>query len=830
MHSFLRRPHALKEFEVFEDETERCSDALGGAVVEPTTVGRLSKSAGSSEVELPFRESPEVRSNSGCQRDRTSDQWRQKVVKSLKRPWKHRQEQPSWDSVRTVELQEESQSHYAEQRALCFCGRWWWAMQGWVLAILVGALCFLTYVIIELGIGGLYSIRFGFCSAKPFRTEELCPAGSWHSWGDGIFAFCISVGFGTAMSVASAWLVCRFAPAASGSGIPEVKTILNGFVLSDVVTFRTLCIKVPALVLAVSSGMALGHEGPMVHVAVCWAHVLTRLFPQFRNEGKKRELFSAAVAAGVSSAFGTPVGGVLFSLEEVSSHFPSKTLLLAFLASVTATLALSLGDLTGTGHLTLFNVTYTVWIHPSEYIMFAILGISGGLVGAVFNTINIRWNAIRMRPAFRKHVWPIAEVAFISFLTLVSSWPLTLTRPLNAETIHALFDTCSAEPGETRRSRLQTESGLCTSQGNYTVTRAHLLASLGGAAAIRFCQTALTIGTVCPAGLFVPSLFIGACLGRCMGGTVKAMNAGHRLFSHNIDPGVYSMVGAAAVLGGVCRMTISLVVIMLELTGGLDYVVPFMIAVLVAKAVGDALNEGIYDLYIVLKGYPFLHEELEVTFTERCCDIMETQLTRLDLGSRPSVADLRNMLGAFNFRGFPVTDGAYFVGYIRRQQLEHLLDCFAIIHGEQEALTLEALQSGVESTVMRMVPDTPLSQAHQVFKQLGCKHIFVVGSQGPGKQDSLLGILSKKSFLRFLKDGRVGHMPDHSCDGAALLGSSSSSVASQSVSLSPQGTRFSVVEVAFAAGHNAKDRHIASGSESDDAHQSSPRRSGAMSV
>merc|ERR1719401_1401088 len=112
----------------------------------------------------------------------------------------------------------------------------------------------------------------------------------------------------------------------------------------------------------------------MVHIAVCWAQLLCRFSPQFKHEGKRRELYSAAVAAGVSSAFGTPVGGVLFSLEEVSSHFPSRTLLRAFIASVVATLALSVSNLTGSDGPSLFSVRYTVTVHPSEYIMFALLG------------------------------------------------------------------------------------------------------------------------------------------------------------------------------------------------------------------------------------------------------------------------------------------------------------------------------------------------------------------------------------------------------------------------------------------------------------------------
>merc|ERR1712050_645869 len=75
---------------------------------------------------------------------------------------------------------------------------------------------------------------------------------------------------------------------------------------------------------------------------------------------------------------------------------------------------------------------------------------------------------------------------------------------------------------------------------------------------------------------------------------------------------------------------------------------------------------------------------------------------------------------------------------------------------------------------MRMVPDTPLSQAHQVFLQLGCQHIFIVGSHSVGSADALLGIISKKNFLRFLKDGRVGHMPHNfevpTNDGASESG------------------------------------------------------------
>lgn len=104
--------------------------------------------------------------------------------------------------------------------------------------------------------------------------------------------------------------------------------------------------------LAVAAGLSLGKEGPMVHIAIClgkfstcyacciWlieislfllstGNIFSYLFPKYgRNEAKKREILSAAAAAGVSVAFGAPIGGVLFSLEEVSSSRPSSQILI----------------------------------------------------------------------------------------------------------------------------------------------------------------------------------------------------------------------------------------------------------------------------------------------------------------------------------------------------------------------------------------------------------------------------------------------------------------------------------------------------------------------
>ncbi|CAK9074613.1 unnamed protein product [Durusdinium trenchii] len=663
-----------------------------------------------------------------------------------------------WPSMPTVEMHGEEISHEQEagEQTSC-CNRAWWLLQGWLLAIMVGICSSLSGAGLDVGVQGLSSVRFGVCS-PPWIPFRHCPEDSWIYWGHGMTGYAFNVGFGTLWAFISGMLVYAFAPAAAGSGIPEVKTILNGFVMADVVSWRTLLIKVPGLMLSVAAGMSLGKEGPLVHVAVCWAQLLSRAFPQFANEAKRRELFSAAAAAGVSTAFGAPLGGVLFSLEEVSSFFPSRTLIKSFTAAMAAAIVLSVLNTTNTKGLTLFSVEYSTACHPIEYFIFAVLGVVGGLIGAVFNSLNVRWSAFRMTPAFRKRVHPVLEVTCIALVTLLSSFPLAMTRVLSSDAIHALFEACDAGSGHQLRGHLK----LCTADDAYAKASASLLMELLLAALIRLLQTILTFGVPCPAGLFVPSLFTGAAIGRFVGVIVQAANHERQIFPRTVEPGVYAMVGAAAVLGGVCRVTISLVAIMLELTGGMTYIVPFMIAVLIAKLVGDTLNEGIYDLYIVLKGYPFLQEELDVTFIERCCDIMQSGLTKLDISLQPTVADLTWLIQNFHYSGYPVVKGDSFLGYVKREYLRELLGHLATLgRTDADRVNEDELLSVTDHSVMRMSPDASLGQAHKVFKQLGCKRIFLVGSMRGNSEDVLQGMLSKKIFLHFLKTGKIGHMRDY---------------------------------------------------------------------
>jgi chloride channel 3/4/5 len=167
------------------------------------------------------------------------------------------------------------------------------------------------------------------------------------------------------------------------------------------------------------------------------------------------------------------------------------------------------------------------------------------------------------------------------------------------ELVYNLFAMCL--PGSD-----DTHEGLCVlDPGKHTFQVMRMIAV---AMVVKAALTVVTFGIKLPAGIFIPTLGVGACAGRIVGLAVQYAQwrwPAAPVFSQCkgstpcVIPGLYAMVGAAATLSGVTRTTVSLAVIMFELTDTLTYAVPVMLAVLVAKTVADALEpKGIYELVI----------------------------------------------------------------------------------------------------------------------------------------------------------------------------------------------------------------------------------------
>ncbi|XP_016091558.1 H(+)/Cl(-) exchange transporter 3 [Sinocyclocheilus grahami] len=626
-----------------------------------------------------------------------------------------------------------------------------------------------------------------------FAERDKCP--QWKTWaelilgqaegpGSYIMNYFMFTFWALSFAFLAVSLVKVFAPYACGSGIPEIKTILSGFIIRGYLGKWTLMIKTITLVLAVASGLSLGKEGPLVHVACCCGNIFSYLFPKYsKNEAKKREVLSAASAAGVSVAFGAPIGGVLFSLEEVSYYFPLKTLWRSFFAALVAAFVLRSINPFGNSRLVLFYVEYHTPWYLFELFPFILLGVFGGLWGAFFIRANIAW--CRRRKSTRFGKYPVLEVITVAAITAIVAFPNPYTRQNTSELIKELFTDCGPlESSQLCQYRSQMNGSQAYPAGSDAAAAPGVYSAmwqLSLALVFKIIMTIFTFGLKVPSGLFIPSMAIGAIAGRIVGIAVEQLAYYHHdwfLFrewcevgADCITPGLYAMVGAAACLGGVTRMTVSLVVIVFELTGGLEYIVPLMAAVMTSKWVGDAFGrEGIYEAHIRLNGSPSLDAKEEFPHPTLAREVMRPRgndpplavLTQDDM----TLAELQSIISQTSCNGFPVIvskESQRLVGFALRRDITIAIEnarrkqegimLNSRVYFTQHAPTLPAdsprplkLRSILDMSPFTVTDHTPMEIVVDIFRKLGLRQCLVTHN------GILLGIITKKNILEHLEE------------------------------------------------------------------------------
>lgn len=586
---------------------------------------------------------------------------------------------------------------------------------GWLCVALVGVSSGLMAGIVDIGSNWFTHIKDGICANAFWLNREQCCWASknvtydrynnprcpeWFNWpqafhdyndgaGEYIISYIFYVFWAMLFAGLAVLLVRVFAPYASGSGLPEIKTILGGFIIRGYLGKWTLLIKSFGMILSTSAGLILGKEGPFVHVACCCGNIFSYLFPKYgKNEAKKREILSAASAAGVAVAFGAPIGGVLFSLEEVSYYFPLKTMWRSFFCAMIGAFVVRLINPYGNGHDVQFSIDYNAPWSSFELIPFIMIGILGGLWGALFIKLNIYW--CKYRKTSRLGRYPITEVLVVTLITAIITFPNPFTRISMTELIKTLVGQCRA--GD--------QSYLCDYEREFKSSNDKVIAANAGdgvykamwelffALVVQTILITFTSGIKVPSGLLIPSMSIGALAGRMIGIVMEQIVYHHPSFflfknecskaeENCVTPGLYAIVGACAFLGGATKMTVSLVVIMFELTGGLTYIVPLMVAALIAKWVGDAFGRGgIYDAHIELNGYPYLDNKEEYNYTTLAADVMRPRPNETPLSvitqDNMTLDEIEALLKDTDYSGYPVVvsrESQYLVGYVLRRDL-----------------------------------------------------------------------------------------------------------------------------------------------------------------
>ncbi|CAJ1925424.1 unnamed protein product [Sphenostylis stenocarpa] len=691
-----------------------------------------------------------------------------------------------------------------------------------------------------------------------------------------IAGFFVYVLINLALVYSSVYIITQFAPAAAGSGIPEIKGYLNGVDTHGILLFRTLIGKIFGSIGSVGGGLALGKEGPLVHTGACIAsllgqghlavaifaakvakivvgvaifaakiaknwqselanhtdcrfiasvplklcllflggstkyHLNSRWFQVFKSDRDRRDLVTCGCAAGVAAAFRAPVGGVLFALEEVTSWWRSQLMWRVFFTSavVAVVVRAAMGWCKsgkcghfGSGGFIIWDISDGQEDYSfAELFPMAIIGVIGGLLGALFNQLTLYITTWRRNHLHKKgNRVKIIEACLVSILTSSISFGLPLLKKCSPcpDSDPASGIECPRPPGMYGNyvnffcSKDKEYNDLATIFFN---TQDDAIRNLFSAKTINeyssqslltflvmfYALAVVTFGTAVPAGQFVPGIMIGSTYGRLVGMFVVKY---YRKL--NIEEGTYALLGAASFLGGSMRMTVSLCVIMVEISNNLKFLPLIMLVLLISKAVGDAFNEGIYEEQAQLRGIPLLesrpkYEMRNMTAKEACGSGRVVSFPRV-----VKVSDVLSILRSNKHNGFPVIDHTrsgepLVIGLVLRSHLLVILQSKvdfqhsplpsdsrgggrSIRHDSSEfakpvsskGIRIDDIHLSSDDLEMYIdlapflnpspyiVPeDMSLTKVYNLFRQLGLRHLFVVP-----RPSRVLGLITRKDLL-----------------------------------------------------------------------------------
>jgi CIC family chloride channel protein len=348
-----------------------------------------------------------------------------------------------------------------------------------------------------------------------------------------------------AAAALSAWLVRRFAPHASGSGIPHVEAVLRQEVAPA--SYLLLPVKFVGGLLAIGSGLALGREGPSVQMGASIAHIASELCR--RSWGDCRVLIAAGAGAGLATAFNAPIAGAIFVLEELVQRFERRIAVAALAAS---------GAAITTARALLGNQPDFL-VLPLDHVpllgqpLFLVLGVIAGVLGVAYNrTLLATLQAFERLPALT----PEMRAALVGAAVAAVAWfAPSLVGGGDGLTQRAL---AGAEP----------------------------LAFLPLIFLLRLAMGHASYAAGTPGGIFAPFLVLGAQSGLLFGAGCALLFPGL-----GIAPQAFAVVGMAALFTGIVRAPLTGIVLVIEMTAAFTMLLPMLAACFAAMLVPTLLRD-----------------------------------------------------------------------------------------------------------------------------------------------------------------------------------------------------------------------------------------------
>lgn len=431
----------------------------------------------------------------------------------------------------------------------------------------------------------------------------------------------------------SGLLVERFAPEATGSGIPQVKAALGYVPIA--LDLRVAVVKWLSTFLSLGSGLVLGRQGPTVQIGAALAAQLsywTNTSPTYQ-----RQLIAAGAAAGLAASFNAPLAGVIFVIEELLQDLPDLTLGTAIIAAVVGgVVSLGLGGRGMIPDLSHLQLQFSV----AEIPLLIVVGILGGLVGAICNRSLL---ASLQFYHDRFHGQSLAiKIAVAGGITgiITALLPDALQGGRDLKDFLAIGDI-----------QWQTAAWILASQ---------------------FLMCLVAFGSTAPGGLLSPSLVLGAALGNLVATGIQSGYHSDLLPLNPIlsSPTVYALTGMSAVFSAITRRPIMAIAIVWEMSAKFNLVLPLMIGSVVAYLVAEQLfPDSIYQHLLTRKGINIERPNLADRRWEGliAADIMQRRVETL--ASQMTIDDAIQAFARSHHRGFPILDRGILVGILTQSDL-----------------------------------------------------------------------------------------------------------------------------------------------------------------
>lgn len=486
-------------------------------------------------------------------------------------------------------------------------------------------------------------------------------------------------------------LIQLFPREAKGDGVPyAMETIALG---GGIIKPRTVALRTVTAAVTIGSGGSVGREAPIAQIGAAVGSLVGQLL---RVSGERmRNLVGCGAAGGIAAVFNAPMGGVFFALEVLLGDFSAQTfplIVIASVASVSVTRAIL-------GNVLIFTIPTFVLESLPQILICAALGAACGVIAQL--TIRSLETTEQWFSSSRIPVWLRAAAGGGLTGIIAIKFPQVLGT-----------------------------DAIALDQALHGILPWTLLLTVGF---LKIAATSFSLGSGGSGGILGPSLFIGGMIGALAGTGANALIPG---ITGNV--GGYTLIGMAAFLAPMVGAPLTAILILFEMTGNYEIILPLLVAVISAMLVSGQISRfSLYTRHLHKKGVDLVRGREEGVLKTLCVrDVM-----RYDVLTIPSSASFRQLTARFL---------QAHVDYFYLNDQHGALNGVVSFRDIRPYLLEEGLWDLVRAkdiATMNPVSVTPGESLFDVLNKFGYKNVAVLPVIDDPHSRKLIGIIHRKEVL-----------------------------------------------------------------------------------